>query len=100
MQGKSHARLQQTDRGSEPLRPQQFESETTLFPEMFDDLAGEALTELSAPKQRLQLAQQRLGSSEGQVSLQATLALSLEFWLQVKVFGGLSRVKSYRNLQI
>ncbi len=53
------------------------ETETDLFPELFDDLAGEALTELSDPKQRLQLAQKRLGSRDAQVSLQDTLALSL-----------------------
>jgi tetratricopeptide (TPR) repeat protein len=54
------------------------EKETNLFPEMFDDLAGDTWAELSDPGQRLQLAQKRLGSRSGKVSLQDTLALSLD----------------------
>ena len=54
------------------------ETETHLFPEMFDDLAGDTWAELSDPGQRLRLAQKRLGSRGGAVSLQDTLALSLE----------------------
>ena len=53
------------------------ETEINLFPELFADLAGQTWAELSDPGQRLQLAQQRLGSKGGKVSLQETLALSL-----------------------
>lgn len=52
---------------------------TGAFPGMFPELTEEALTELSDSRQRLQLAEQRLGMLSGKkVSLQDTIALSLE----------------------
>jgi tetratricopeptide (TPR) repeat protein len=47
--------------------------ERSLFP----DLSQEALAKLAEPQQRLRLAQQRLGSKGGVVSLEETIALSL-----------------------
>lgn len=52
-------------------------AEGTLFPEMFGDLTTKALTKVSDPKQRLKLAQKRLGTNK-KMSLRDMLALSLD----------------------
>ncbi len=53
--------------------------EHTMYAELFPDLSEKALEEMSDPKRRLQLVDNRLGVSRGEpVTLEGTVAVSLE----------------------